>query len=436
MFLKYILSLGLFAMFFVSCNGGTQSHESGKAIEKTDSCVSNSKNSYEVYVPAKESATEKFTLLIILDSHGGGKFALQKFKQAANEYNLVLVASNLVKNGYPDYDKAVQTLIEDARQKYPVNEITYLTGFSGGARMALSYALAHPTNGLMLCGALGDSRQIGALSCPLVSVSGTDDFNFVETAQFMFQEASIPANLKIELTNESHSWPSCQKLTDALGYLVFSTSSTDNTLSTNFRKKQQARIDSLQKQHDWIKAELIARNMTFMENLDKDKKFSTIYQSLRSSPSYTSQMQNLGQCLNNEMTMRQSYLDAFSSKDEIWWKNEIASTDEKIKNAQDVFSKDMYLRIKSFWGIVCYSYCKQASAQRNESMLSKTLLIYKAVEPQNADMFYFSAFLPFWKGNDASAVAKLGQAVKAGFSDFGQMKKDFPEIITTKITKL
>ncbi|MBP1618562.1 MAG: hypothetical protein H6Q14_2389 [Bacteroidetes bacterium] len=417
----------------VSCSGVSKSSETTKAFQKTDFCKTDPGNNYEIYVPKRDKNQEKLPLLVILDSHGGGKFALEKFKKGAGQYPVVLAASNLIKNGYADFDRAIGRLIEDIRQKYPANETIYLAGFSGGARMALGYALAHPVNGLILCGALGNPQQIGALSCPILSISGTDDFNFVETAQYLLQEETMPQNLKIELINASHSWPDNQMLADALGAFRLSESTAPATQLSTYLHRQHARIDSLKKNNEWVKAEQLARNMAITNNLDKDKTFWKEYNFLRTSSRYLDQLNQLGQCLSNEMNLRQSYVEAFSSKDEAWWKNEIKAIDDHIKNSSDPLSQDMYRRIKGFWGIACYSYCKQAVAQRDEAMLRKTLEIYQAVEPRNPDMFYFSAFLPYWKGDATSTIEALQKAVGEGYADLDQLTKDFSENISLRI---
>jgi hypothetical protein len=117
----------------------------------------------------------------------------------------------------------------------------------------------------------------------------------------------------------------------------------------------------------------------------------------------------------------------------LWWRNEIRKTEEKIKTEKDPYSKDMYLRIKGFWGIACYSLCKQAINEHHTEALNKILSIYHMLEPENPDMFYFSAFPYFWKRNDEATISMLNKALKAGFSDMGQLKKDFPESITSKL---
>lgn len=422
----------------VSCSSYGKSNDTIKAIEKTDSCTSESKNSYEVYVPRRRNAVEKLPLLVIIDAHGNGKYALNKFKQGAIGYPVVLVASNLIKNGFAGYEEAIRTLIADVRQKYPVDKTVFLSGFSGGARMALGFGISNQLNGLILCGALANSDQIKALRCPVISISGMDDFNFMETAQYLFQEQLTPGNLKIELTNASHSWPDSMMLSNALGFLCLSNQVSAKFTPTDSQVKlycqlQYARIDSLKQLGAFLNAALVAHNMASTEPFNGDKRFSVIYNKLKNNPGYISQLNRLGQCLQFEINVRQSYIDDFQSKDTLWWKKEIISMDEKIKTAQDSYTKDMYLRIKSFLGIAVYTFCKQAISQENAEKLNKMLSIYRRLEPGNPDLLYFSSFPYFWKGNNVATLSMLKKALKAGFSDRDQLRKDFPEIISSKL---
>src|ERR1035437_1707026 len=240
----------IFMLFcgLVSFGGTGKSNEPVMAVEKSDYCKLDSKNTYEVYIPERVNAIDKLPLLVIIDAHGSGKFALEKFKQSANQYRAVLVASNLIKNGFEGYEGAIQTLVEDVHQKYPVGKMVFMTGFSGGALMALGYALLHQVNGLILCGALANSNQINALHCPVISISGMDDFNFMETAQYLFQKQSTPDNLKIELTNASHNWPDSAMLANAFGFLRLSCHTTDIPIlpESQFKmycQNQQSRIN-------------------------------------------------------------------------------------------------------------------------------------------------------------------------------------------------
>jgi hypothetical protein len=189
----------------------------------------------------------------------------------------------------------------------------------------------------------------------------------------------------------------------------------------------------LKQQGDFLKAALIARNMASAEPFSSDKTFASIYNTLKINPNYISQLSRLEKCLNVEISKREPYLDAFRTKDALWWKNEIRTTDEKIKTDPDSYTKDMYRRIKGFWGIASYSLCKQAIREKNAEVLNKILSIYRLLEPENPDMFYFSAFPYYWKGNNEATISALKKALESGFADRSQLKKDFPESITSKV---
>jgi hypothetical protein len=435
------LFLLLYSMLFcilVSCSGTGKSTVTDKAVERTDSCKQDATNTYEVYIPARNSNIDKLPLLVILDAHGSGKFALDKFKQGANRYPVVLIASNLIKNGYEGYEGALQTLIDDVCQKYPVSETVFMTGFSGGARMALGYGMSHSLNGLVMCGALASPDQIRTLRCPVIAISGMDDFNFMETARYLFEEQSTPANLKIELTNASHSWPDSVMLGNALGFLCLSGDDASKPSQQESQLKiycqhQQERINSLKQQGEYLKAALVARNMSSTIPFNSEPYFASTYKELKANRNYISQMNRLEKCLQVEISMRQPYLEAFQTKDTLWWKNEIKTMEAKIKNEQDVYTTDMYRRIKGFWGIASYSLCKQAISRQNAEALTKILSVYRMLEPENPDMHYFSAFPYFWSGNNETTISMLKKALKAGFSDRSQLNKDFPESITSKL---
>jgi hypothetical protein len=436
------LSLLLYSLLLcalVSCDGAKKSNETIKAAEKTDCCKLDSNNTYEVYIPERNSIIGKLPLLIIIDAHGRGKFALDKFKQGANQYPAILAASNLIKNGFVNYQGAIQTLIEDVRQKYPAGEVLFMTGFSGGARMTLGYAMSHQVDGLILCGALANADQINSIHCPVISISGMDDFNFMETAQYLFQEQSIQENLKIELINASHDWPDSLILTNAFGFLQLSCQSADIPSLTKsqlgiYCENQHVRIDTLKKHGDFLKAALVARNMSFTAPFNGDDTFASSYKNLKYKSEYFSQLDRLKKCLTFEINVRKPYINAFMKKDIEWWKNEVKTLDEKIKTEQDSYKNDMYRRIKAFLGIECYSLSNRTAKEHNAKMLNKIVSIYRMLEPDNPDMFYFSAFLYFWEENNGATLSLLKKARKAGFSDINRLKKDFPESITSKIS--
>lgn len=433
------LDISLLLLFLLaSCSPAGKHGDVANALEATDSCKSDPGHRYEVYIPERNSLSIKLPLLVIIDAHGDGRTALAKFKHGADQYPVVLIASDLIKNGYTDYEGAIKALIDDVRQKYPVNESIFMTGFSGGARMVLGYALAHQINGMVLCGALANADQIRAIRCPIISISGMDDFNFIETAQYLFQEPSIPGTLKIELTGGSHNWPDSLILGNALGFLYFSCqvpdpgSYTKRELQT-YVKHQHEWIDSLAKAGKLLEAVIIARNMSVTAPFNSDKTFATAYKQLKTDPVYNNQIGQLQNCLNLEIKARQPYLEAFMTKDSMWWINEVSTIDKKIDSETDPFMNDMYQRIRGFLGIACYSLGNQAIKERNAEKLEKIVFIYHELEPENPYVLYFSAFPYFWEGNVETTLSMLRKAREMGFSDMAQLTSDFPVSITSKL---
>jgi len=381
-----------------SCVNASTNVSAISAVRCVDRCAPDTSNSYEVFVPERMKPDQKFPLLVIIDPHGSGKTALEKFRPAADRFPAVLVASNLIKNNFAGYENALHVLIEDVRAKYPVGEVTFLSGFSGGARMAIGYAMNHPVNGLILSGALAGPEELRKVGCPVFSISGTDDFNFMETAQYLFQETAIPANLKIELIESSHSWPDSLILADAFGLIRLSCPEAEALSASKISLKEFDRLQlkkmvMLKSQNEWIKALLVARNLSTTAPFNKEKAFSANYETLKVSPEYAAQLNRLTECLRLESQVRQPYMDAFHTKSLEWWKNELASVQNQIQTAPDPFTRDTYRRIKGFWGIVCYSLCQQAVQEHNTQSLNQIVSIYRILEPENPDMMHFTSLL-------------------------------------------
>lgn len=422
-----VLSCGLFS----SCHGAEKPIRTTHAVMRTDSCLSDSHNRYEVYIPERAKVDDTLPMLLILDAHGAGRFALKKFILAANQYHLLLVASDVVKNDVPNYVGIIETMVQDVRQKYPVNNVIFIAGFSGGARMALGFALTHSVNGLLLSGALADPKELQSLHCPVISISGMDDFNFIETAQYLFPIKNMPSNLKIELTHASHDWPDSLLLADEVGFLRFSGMSDHSSLSQKadlhvYEQKQQKRMDALIGQDNFLQAVLIAHNMASTFPFDTVTVFNNTYSTLTSNPNFQHDLTQLRQSLEDEMNLRQFYLNSLLTQDKSWWQSQINHLQQNIISGKDSYIRDMYKRVKAFLGIVCYSAAQQAVHSNDDVALEKILIVYRLLEPHNPDMFYFSAFIPYRKGDDKTTLFLLKQALVAGFSDQNRLKEDFP----------
>jgi hypothetical protein len=421
-----------------ACGPSSPGEKAKSPIEKFDSCMVEGVHRYKVYLPSISADCNELPLLLIIDPHADASNALSKFKAGAEKYKYVLVASASLKNNYPDFAHAINLLLDDVRSKYPVGQSFYIAGLSGGARMALNYSQYMPVNGIISCGALASQAQIEAIKNPIIAIAGMADFNFIEIAQYIFKPDAMPLNLRLEVSEDTHGWPSAKILSYAMGYFqslekMGSSCMNNNRLRNRFASEQKHRIDSLQLAGDILNAELIAKNLSVTKGITNYKDFIQIKNSIESSAEFQAVLDQLKESIRFELAVRNAYNSALQSKDTVWWANEIASLNSKMKEDKDYFRALAYQRIKGFIGIMCYTLCSNSLRLEDLDNAARLLSIYRLIEPGNSDMLYFTA-LYFQKTNKPDlALRYLINAVNAGYSDRERIIKDFSERISLDV---
>ncbi|MBN1949597.1 MAG: hypothetical protein JW801_00235 [Bacteroidales bacterium] len=396
-------------------------------MQKTETCSSAADHSYEVYIPDSEVSCEKLPLVVILSPHGDGKYALDYFKSAAISYPCILVASNLIKNNFPGYLNSLNTLILDAKSKFPVNDQLYLAGFSGGARMSLDYASQYSPDGLIVMGGLTSPEQLAKIHCPVISLVGMADFNFLESVQYLYNKPSA-SKLIIELTTHSHEWADPETISRAMAYLFLSGIRQGDCLSENelktYCKAEFGRMLTLREQRDWIPAELLRQKMAMNTSFSREADFGSRPEFEKS---YSDELILLAQSIKLELALREEYSRDLQQMNASWWQNEISTLDARIHSDNDRYRRFAYLRIKGYLGILCYSLTNASLQQNMLPEAERLLAVYRMVEPQNPDMLYFSALLAFREGREDESKIFLIEALEAGFDDMARFRKEFPE---------
>jgi len=404
--MRTILFYCLISIALYSCQSKSVQQQTNKSKETdnvTQTCRTNPEHSYQVFVPTVDGTNKKLPLLIAIDSHGDGKLAVGKFKEAALKDGVIVAASNRIKNDDPDYIREIEELVADVKNRYQAGDILFIGGFSGGARMSIGYALSHKVNGVIAYGALASSAQISALNCKIVAVTGMDDFNFMEAVPFIINPQLTPSNLCLEITDAIHEWPSQNVTQQSLAFLLIS----DKTKKTAIDEKQivqeyvagqKQRIEKLTKNGDYIQAALIARNMHGNTDFKQEDSFTQYLNQIQKDKNYQQQINELSQNVETELKLRKSYYNALLTMDSAWWKQEIDTLNSKIKTEKDKLLVASFKRIKGFIGILCYSMCQHFTEEKDIQNLEKALTVYQIAEPDNTDMLDFRKKLGKMKG--------------------------------------
>ncbi len=437
-FLTFLCFLIFGSVTFFSCQNTNQKSYSDKIIEISDSCDLSPKITYEIYMPKIDAKCADMPLLIVIDPKGDGKLAVKKFKKAARHFNCIILASNSIKNGSQEYIATLNILFDDARVKYSSGKVLFLAGFSGGARMVLNYAQYYPVNGIIVCGALATPEQLKSIKFPIMCIIGMADFNFVEAAQYIFNPEQAPSVLNLQFTEDTHAWPGENTLNNAVGMLILNQNNYKECALVkgrinDFAESQIHRCDSLLESKNYIEAGLLARNLSKIENTASDDRLKT----LEYSTDFNNALNSLRESIRFELTVRNAYYSALNYENLEWWKQEIASLNKNILEEKDPYRNFALRRIKGFLGIMCYSLCNNSLRNNDLSMTERLLAIYALIEPENPDMYYFSALFDYKTGHPDRVRELLKRAIQLGFSDSDRMRNDFPEeIISLLLLKM
>ena len=245
-----------------------------------DSCSSDQRISYDIYIPSHLQSCSKFPMILVLDPHGDADGAVSRFTSIGENYGCVLVSTSSIKNDIPDFMLVMQRVISDVRSKYGAGDKVYLAGFSGGARMSIAYAQENPVNGLVVCGALASDEDIRNCKVNLFAIAGMVDFNFGESARFVLNPSQSPDNLFLEINDEVHEWPSVSALKRAFGAVFLSNPPNNKDcfpvkkLSKDYLSAYNAYCDSLISNKEFIRTSLDWNNLQRLNILKTGSDFT------------------------------------------------------------------------------------------------------------------------------------------------------------------
>jgi poly(3-hydroxybutyrate) depolymerase len=140
--------------------------------------------SYALYLPSDYTPDRAWSLLLAFHAGARGRAMVEKYRAAAERYGYVVAGSNTSRNGPADVSAAaVRAMSRDAGRRFTIDAArVYLTGMSGGARVALGVALGPNDIAGVIASSAGfpDARPRKSVRFPIVATTGTDDFNYLE----------------------------------------------------------------------------------------------------------------------------------------------------------------------------------------------------------------------------------------------------------------
>src|SRR5690606_38666865 len=206
--------------------------------------VSNSQDTYAVYLPQQYNEDKKWPVIMVFSPTGDGAEAVNQFKESADSYVYVIASSNAVKNGnYQENLLRSRTFYSTVISRFPIDKnAIYLAGFSGGARLAMSIAVMSS----QVKGVIGSGSSFSNVPSYIptenkffyIGIVGDQDFNYNEMLQAMYYADQKKYYDNLLVFSGGHVWPPKEYIDKAVRML------TVKSINKNIRNIDEDVIDS------------------------------------------------------------------------------------------------------------------------------------------------------------------------------------------------
>jgi predicted esterase len=208
-------------------------------------CASDTNQSYALYLPSNYTPEKRWPILYAFDPAARGRIPVERFREAAEKYGWIVVGSNNSRNGpFPAAVAAWNAIMKDTHARWTIDDARiYLTGFSGGARVAVGIAALcqECVAGVIGCGAGFPAGVVPSVTQRFVffGAVGVDDFNFGEVKGLNEAMSKVGMTHRIHVFTGRHEWTPDTVATEALEWLEL------QAMKANKRPRDSALIESL-----------------------------------------------------------------------------------------------------------------------------------------------------------------------------------------------
>ncbi|MDX2432125.1 MAG: hypothetical protein QNK35_14405 [Bacteroides sp.] len=387
---QIVLVLASVALF--SCNVDRRKTMPGTFTDPSlEKCIMEPDHSYYVCLPDQLPSGQKIALLIVIDPHGDGLTAMQKFKEALKDLPVVIAGSQKLRNNYSGFEVSLENLKNDLLTKYPADpQQIIVAGFSGGARMAYYYGMKHPVHGIIMFGAGPGQAGVLGQQKKIYAVSGTRDFNFSEQYRPLFNDMQKRTNYVNDYFRGIHTWPPESYIRESVVFCLKEDSPPFKVSSQKYSKAFLSEAESLEGENDLFFAGKALEKAWYFATGNQQKSLPGKIEAFKSNPQWTAYQNKFEALLKSEEQKKSYYVQKLADPDTSWWSNELSTLLKQIDLSSDPAETDYYYRLKGFLGIYLYSQINGLlQNQPSSEIIHRLLWIYEKVEPDSEDLKKF-----------------------------------------------
>jgi len=211
-------------------------------------CGDDPGQSYALYLPSTYARNQPWSLLLGFHPAARGRAIVEKYRDAAEQYGYIVAASNTSRNGpMVAASASVRAMSIDLGQRFAIDaDRVYLTGLSGGARVAMQVALGKNNIAGVIASSAGypDAKPRASLSFPVFATAGTEDFNYLEMRQL---DRKLTSPHYLAVFSGGHALPPDSVALEAIEWMELQAMkrgrrARDEAMLDRFLAKRRARI--------------------------------------------------------------------------------------------------------------------------------------------------------------------------------------------------
>jgi predicted esterase len=201
----------------------TESIPRGQTVERIEA-LDDVSQSYALYLPSNYTPNRKWPVLYAFDPGARGRVPVEHFKEAAEKYGWIVLGSNDSRNGPMSVVvKSWNAMQTDTHQRFAIDdERMYATGFSGGARAAISIAGGCKCLAGVIASGAGfpiDLAPSPQMHFVFFGAAGVDDFNYPELKRLEEPLTKAGITHRVQTFDGRHEWPPVSVAIAAVGWM-------------------------------------------------------------------------------------------------------------------------------------------------------------------------------------------------------------------------
>jgi hypothetical protein len=402
--------------------------------------------SYALFQPAQYDNRKSWPVILIFDPAARGRTGVNTFTDAARKYGFILACSNNSRNG-PQGDNfiAAAAMLQDIEARFNIDQKRiYVSGFSGGSRFAMSYAMTEKrVSGIIGCGAgLPNDRNYiptGNSNFLYYGMAGTRDMNYLEMfdlLEFFNNQTKVTSYLRT--FSGGHQWPTPDLMTEAVEWLILQAMNrkiipADQTFLSYDENKIETLINSMLSAGNKTDA---VRYMKFAARDFQGTPFAVKLQQsltdLENSPDYKTANRKWKKMIATEGEKKEEclkYLSEILSSGSIpdsasvWWSSEIRSL-VRLRDRDSGENSQMASRVMNFISILC---SEQGISFYKNKFYSQAAFLFEICtlsDSTNPNNYFNLAKSLAQAGKTKKSLDALSAAVDHGFKSKKSIEAD------------